>query len=137
MSKNSDMPNEAEWVEERAFQRMQESPGLSLSDAQEEAVNEWDRLYGVPESEVFARYATDVSGAYNTLVSQNELIDLIRELAPEDPINQDEQGGCVWCNGPTNSAYGYATADPQDHTDECPWARARALIQHLDGASDA
>lgn len=55
--------------------------------------------------------------------------DLLERLAPEEPINQDEMGGCVWCTGtPPGQQYGYAGADPSDHEVGCPWVQARALL---------
>lgn len=62
-----------------------------------------------------------------------EAVALLRELAPEEPMNQDEQGGCVWCAGtPPRQTYGYATADPKDHLPGCPWIAARAFLARLD-----
>lgn len=54
---------------------------------------------------------------------------LISRIAPEDPVSQDEMGGCVWCGGsPDGEPYGYATDDPKDHEDDCPWVEARAVL---------
>ncbi|MFD1839101.1 hypothetical protein [Paracidovorax cattleyae] len=50
---------------------------------------------------------------------------LLEDLAPEQPMNQDEQGGCVWCCG---SAPDYAGAEPEDHDADCPWLLARGLL---------
>ena len=65
-----------------------------------------------------------------------EAMGLIRELADPnmtgEPINQDEQGGCVWCgHGPPGQAYGYATSDSKDHHC-CPWIEAMALLKRWD-----
>jgi hypothetical protein len=58
------------------------------------------------------------------------LLDLIRRLAPKQPINQDERGGCVWCGGmPPGESYGYAEADPAHHEANCPWVEADALLR--------
>lgn len=56
-------------------------------------------------------------------VPVDALLDLIADLAPSEPMNQDEQGGCVWCGG-SPSAYGYAGAREEDHAFDCPWLRA-------------
>ena len=57
-------------------------------------------------------------------------IELLNRIAPEEPINQDEQGGCVWCGGtPPGSRWGYATADPKDHEYGCPWIEIRKLLE--------
>lgn len=58
-----------------------------------------------------------------------QLRELIGRLAPEEPINQDEQGGCVWCGGTGGTTYGYAGADPADHLGDCPWVKARRLLE--------
>jgi hypothetical protein len=55
---------------------------------------------------------------------------LIERLASDEPMNQDELGGCVWCGGhPPGEAYGYATADPSHHATDCPWLVARAALK--------
>lgn len=56
------------------------------------------------------------------------LRELLERLAPEEPMNQDEMGGCVWCGGPAGSSYGYAGPDPKDHMPDCPYVAARALL---------
>ena len=54
---------------------------------------------------------------------------LLHKLAPEDPINQDEQGGCVFCSGkPPGQQYGYADRYLSDHERGCPWVKARRLL---------
>jgi len=54
---------------------------------------------------------------------------LLSLLAPEQPINQDEQGGCVWCGGfPPGGRYGYAGRYLSDHKQQCPWVKARRLL---------
>jgi hypothetical protein len=53
-------------------------------------------------------------------------LDLLKRLAPEDPMNQDEMGGCVWCGcGPPNEVTGYAGKSPEDHAGDCPWLEAQ------------
>jgi hypothetical protein len=54
---------------------------------------------------------------------------LLEALAPYSPINQDEQGGCVWCGGGEpgrrySNAYRYLT----DHDHDCPWLQARQAL---------
>lgn len=56
---------------------------------------------------------------------------LLECVAPESPMNQDEQGGCVWCSGggpPGRPYYGYAGADPDHHSPDCAWLMTRNLI---------
>jgi hypothetical protein len=54
---------------------------------------------------------------------------LLNALAPEQPINQDEQGGCVWCGGmPPRTSYGYARRVRDDHMWDCPWVSARSFL---------
>lgn len=48
-------------------------------------------------------------------------MELLRSLAPEYGIEQDEQGGCVWCGG-----RGLPVAE--DHGVDCPWLAARRLL---------
>lgn len=52
---------------------------------------------------------------------------LLRALAPEDPINDDERGGCVWCMGVPRRGM-YSTRDIADHRPGCPWVKARRLL---------
>ncbi len=65
-----------------------------------------------------------------------ELLDLLEQLAPEEPMNQDEQGGCVWCGG-TPPRQPYAGADPKDHAADCPWVEARRIIEEARAAESA
>jgi hypothetical protein len=54
---------------------------------------------------------------------------LLAQLAPEDPINQDELGGCIHCGGtPPGASYGYAGRYLEDHEAGCPWVKARRLL---------
>ena len=54
---------------------------------------------------------------------------VLEALAPPEPMNQDEQGGCVWCAGePAGQPGGYATSGPADHEADCPWVAARRLL---------
>lgn len=55
--------------------------------------------------------------------------DVMLNVAPDEPMNQDEQGGCVWCGGkPPRKQYGYATSNPKHHSNDCPWIAARAWL---------
>lgn len=55
--------------------------------------------------------------------------ELLAQLAPEQPMNQDEQGGCVWCAGtPPGEPHGYAGRDMADHEKDCPWVKARLML---------
>lgn len=58
-------------------------------------------------------------------------------MVGEGPINQDEQGGCVYCGGGTGG-WGHAGPDPNDHSDDCPWLAGYLLLraQRGDGPLD-
>lgn len=54
---------------------------------------------------------------------------LLEQLAGFYPINQDEQGGCVFCQGtPPGENYGQADRFLSDHEKGCPWVKARRLL---------
>lgn len=54
---------------------------------------------------------------------------LLEQLAPAQPVNQDELGGCVHCTGtPPGKPYGYADRYLEDHEPGCPWVKARRLL---------
>lgn len=46
--------------------------------------------------------------------------------APEVPMAQDEQGGCVWC-GASDGPFD-APLDPADHATDCGWRIARMAL---------
>ena len=76
-------------------------------------------------AEAVARQVTTAPAA-ETITVPRELLD---QLAPAEPISQDELGGCVWCGmGPGPTGYEQATADPSSHTSDCPWLAARRLL---------
>ena len=61
----------------------------------------------------------------------------LETVAPEEPINQDEQGGCVWCGGtPPGEMYGYATSDRTHHDKDCGWVLAREAIAIMRKAAE-
>lgn len=54
---------------------------------------------------------------------------LLRALAPEQPLNNDELGGCIHCGAtPPGEQYGYADRYLSDHKAGCPWVKARRLL---------
>lgn len=55
--------------------------------------------------------------------------ELLEALAPESPINQHEDGGCVWCEGTPPGGFGYAGAEAEHHRSDCAWLRSRRLLQ--------
>lgn len=55
-------------------------------------------------------------------VTIHELRVLARRLAKAE-MNQDEQGGCVWCGGHMEGNL-YARAVPEDHYADCAWRNA-------------
>lgn len=58
------------------------------------------------------------------------LRDALAEVAPEEPINQDEMGGCIWCGGRQKRGL-YTTSNPKHHSADCPWLKARMLLLAL------
>lgn len=52
--------------------------------------------------------------------------ELLKAVAPETPMQQDEQGGCVWCGEDSWNAGSYKDYDR--HDEDCPWGRVRKLI---------
>jgi len=63
----------------------------------------------------------------------DEAIEILKLVAPDQPMNQDEQGGCVWCAGtPIGNTYGYATDNPNNHTTDCPWILARQFLKRME-----
>jgi hypothetical protein len=65
---------------------------------------------------------------------RDELLAVLPLVAPEEPMNQDEMGGCVWCGGtPPGEEHGYAGADPAHHEADCGWITARAAIARTEG----
>lgn len=64
----------------------------------------------------------------------DHLIDVLQGLAPDAPMNQDEQGGCVWCGSHGNEgSYGYAGPSFLEHDDDCAWVAGRKLLDALRG----
>lgn len=54
---------------------------------------------------------------------------LLEQLAGYYPINQDEQGGCIFCGGiPPGQQFGYSDRFLSDHEKGCPWVKARRLL---------
>lgn len=77
---------------------------------------------------------------YSALLRENiALYDLIAQLAPEEPMNGDEQGGCVWCGHSEKQWFyethqlGYASMycdkRPETHKPDCPWLIAQQVLQ--------
>jgi len=65
-------------------------------------------------------------------------MELLERLAPEEPLNDDELGGCIWCGWGENMMYFskgiknkgsiYSDARPETHVPECPWVQTRAIL---------
>jgi hypothetical protein len=54
---------------------------------------------------------------------------LLAALAPEEPLNNDEMGGCMHCGGePPGHRYGWAGRFLEDHRPGCAWVKARRLL---------
>jgi hypothetical protein len=71
------------------------------------------------------------NGAAWGLVEQCEKA--LEECAPEDPMTQDDQGGCVWCgaSGPHGT---FDPPEPQNHDRGCGWLKARHALSAIDEA---
>lgn len=85
-------------------------------------------------------YATDITpdlvadALANAFAALPDLIEALEAMTPDEPINQDEMGGCVWCGGtPSRQPYGYATANPKHHDKDCAWIIARAVLAKANG----
>ena len=75
---------------------------------------------------VIIRTACDLGAV---TAQRDELLAVLEQLAPAQPMNQDEMGGCVWCGGtPPGDRYGNAGSDQTHHDADCPWLKARALL---------
>lgn len=51
--------------------------------------------------------------------------DLLKVIAPEQPMQQDEQGGCVWCG---EDSWGSGSYRDYERHQDCPWAGVRKII---------
>jgi hypothetical protein len=51
--------------------------------------------------------------------------ELLKKIAPEQPIQQDEQGGCVWCG---EDSWGSESYRDYERHEDCPWGRVRKII---------
>ena len=86
------------------------------------------------------RIAEAAITAWNTRATQADAIAVMREaegaldaVSGEEPINQDEQGGCVWCGGSARRS-SYAGSDPKHHSQDCAWVIARTTLANLRAA---
>jgi hypothetical protein len=52
--------------------------------------------------------------------------ELLKAVAPEQPMQQDEQGGCVWCG--EDSCGSSSFKDYDRHEADCPWGLVRKII---------
>lgn len=82
-----------------------------------------------------------MASKYSVLLAENiALYDLIAQLAPEEPINNDEQGGCVWCSynerqwfhetDKSERGSMYCDKRPETHKPDCPWLIAQQVLQN-------
>lgn len=51
--------------------------------------------------------------------------ELLKAIAPEQPMQQDEQGGCVWCG---EDSWGSGSYRDYERHEGCPWGRVRKII---------
>ena len=63
-----------------------------------------------------------------------EAIAVLEVVADDDPMVQDEQGGCVWCGVDDRRRPFCAPRNPEKHDATCGWALARKLLVKLKGA---
>ena len=62
-------------------------------------------------------------------VMLDRLAEALDRACPEEPMNQDEMGGCVWCRKPLGKhGWGYASAKPSDHEEDCAWLSGRRTL---------
>ncbi len=59
---------------------------------------------------------------------------LLETIMSVDAMHDDERGYCVHCNAfvvtrTPEDGIRYATADPQDHSEDCPWMAMRQAIE--------
>lgn len=66
----------------------------------------------------------------NLRQQKSELLECLKQLTTS-PFNSDEMGGCLLCGG---SYPDYATEDPATHSENCPYIKARQLIQRCEGS---
>lgn len=97
------------------------------------SINEARRFLGRSKKQINPKKKT-----MNSRDSIKTLIELLKELAPEQPMNQDEQGGCVWCGWSEQMMYfrlgkyngsRYSDERFETHTSACPWVKARKVIE--------
>jgi len=62
----------------------------------------------------------------------DKLVSLLEEAIGDEPFNNDEMGGCLYCGGPpSKQEYGYAGANPADHREGCGWVKCRQYLDDL------
>lgn len=113
---------------------------LRTALAEQEPVGEVRWAADVPGTVKEVRWADDVAppvGTHLYTAPQPAVppgyklvpVSLLEDLAPAEPVNDDETGGCVFCGGrPAGKPFGDASSDPSDHRPGCPWVKIRALL---------
>ena len=66
------------------------------------------------------------------------LHDALYNALPEDAVNQDEMGGCIFCGKSVGKhGYGYATNAPKDHEEDCAWFVGRRILVDTQATAQA
>lgn len=62
---------------------------------------------------------------------KKELIEIFQKLVGL-VLNQDEQGGCVWCGGSgKEGSYGYCDESYDCHQKDCAWVEGDRYLKQL------
>lgn len=85
-----------------------------------------DRASGVLETLRSMCVASEF-GARDLASQVKQLKALIARLAWDEAMNDQEMGGCIFCNGRAPRSY-WSTNDPSSHKPDCPWVEARAVL---------
>ena len=77
------------------------------------------------------RHLDAVDAMSDEIASLRARVEVMRELIDDltcEPLNQDEQGGCVWCGGSAKGRLN-ATESPKDHGVDCAYIAARQALK--------
>lgn len=99
----------------------------------------WELLDSLTSATGAEDYAEAVQLAVEARAEVERLRVMLTNACPEESMSQDEQGGCVWCAGPSGlrkgATYAWATNDPKDHYPDCAWLVARNYLGGLPAAA--
>lgn len=57
----------------------------------------------------------------------DRLLDAMKEMTRHS-IDQDEQGGCVYCTGTTKDSFFVSDENEESHFPECEWVEGRKAL---------